>query len=252
MPDDPRERGGGRGLFDTTHWSVVLAAGDSGNPESREALAVLCQSYWYPVYVLVLHSGNEPDAARDLTQGFFASLLEKQSLKVATPERGRFRSFLRAAVHNFLANERQRATALKRGGGRTPITLDFDRTDAPARLEPAEDETPLSLYERSWARTLLRRVLDRLRREMASSRDTGRYRRLEPFLTGAPPPGGYAAIAAELEMTEGAVKTAMHRLRRRYGTLLREEVAGTVEDPAAVDEEIRYLFSVIRATKRSR
>jgi RNA polymerase sigma-70 factor (ECF subfamily) len=229
----------------------VLAAGDSANPQSREALADLCQSYWYPVYILVLHSGNDPDTARDLTQGFFAFLLEKKSLKVATPDRGRFRGFLRAALHNYLVNEHHRAAAQKRGGGRTPISLDLDGENTPAVPEPVDGETPRSLYEKSWARTLLTRVLDRLRREMSASRDAERYRRLEPFLTGAPPAGGYLGVAEELEMSVGAVKTAMHRLRRRYGTLLREEVGATVEHPAEIDEEIRYLFTVIQGRTRS-
>jgi RNA polymerase sigma-70 factor (ECF subfamily) len=233
-------------LFSTTQWSLVLAAGDSHNPKSRQALATLCQSYWYPVYVLVLHSGNDPESARDLTQGFFAHLMEKQSFKVVTPDRGRFRGFLRIALHNYLANERERERARKRGGGRMPVSLHFDDEHTPAVMEPTAGETPQTLYEKNWARTLLASVLERLRREMDSSRDAERYRRLEPFLTGAPPRGSYAEIAKELEMTEGAIKTSMHRLRKRYGILLREEVSATVQDPAEVDEEIRYLFSVIR------
>jgi len=233
-------------LFSTTQWSLVLGAGDSRNPESRQALAILCQTYWYPVYVLVIHSGNDPETARDLTQGFFAYLMEKQSFKVATPNRGRFRGFLRAALHNYLANEREREGAQKRGGGRMLIDLHFDEERTPAVTEPAAGETPQTLFEKNWARTLLASALERLRREMESSRDAERYRRLEPFLTGAPSQGSYAEIAEELGMTEGAIKTAMHRLRKKYGTLLRKEVSATVQDPAEVDEEIRYLFSVIR------
>jgi len=246
MSEERPASGEKHGLFSTTQWSVVLAAGDSCDPASREALATLCGTYWYPVYALVRHLGSDVEAARDLTQAFFAHLLEKQTVKAATPDRGRFRSFLRTALRNYLDHERVRAQAQKRGGGQPVLTLDFDTAESRYRSEPAQRETPETIFEKRWARILLTRVLDRLREEMGEV-NRERFQRLAPFLTEPSHGVGYKQIADELEMTETAVKGAVHRMRKRYGALLRDEVARTVNDPDEVEKEIRHLFSVVVA-----
>lgn len=233
------------GLFSTTQWSVVLAAGDSQHPNAREALAALYKVYWYPVYAQIRFRGQDPEAAKDLTQGFFVQLLEKHTLKVANPDRGRFRSFLKNSVDHYLSHERHRASALKRGGNKPAISLDFDSAEAQYKIEPAQSQAPDKLFEKRWARAALNRVLERLGEEARAAGDGYRFQRLAPFLTGRTPGIGYKDVAAELEMTEGAVKVAVHRMRRRYGKLLRAEVARTVSDPGEVDGEIRYLFSAM-------
>jgi RNA polymerase sigma-70 factor (ECF subfamily) len=237
--DDARERDG---LYSTTQWSLVVAAGDSQNPDAREALESLCRVYWYPVYAQIRKRGQDPEAAKDLTQGFFAELLEKRSLRLADPNRGRFRSFLKSSVDHFLSHERHRAAALKRGGARSIVSLDFDGAEAQYRLEPVRDQKPDKLFERRWARAMLSCVLERLGEEARAAGDAYRFQRLASFLTGRTPGLGYREVAAELEMTEAAVKVAVHRMRHRYGELLRAEVARTVNDAAGVDAEIRYLF----------
>ena len=233
------------GLFSTTQWSLVLAAGDSQSPDSREALAALCQIYWYPIYALVRHLGKDPDQAQDRTQGFFADLLERRVFKVARPERGRFRSFLKTALHHYLSHERDRSRAQKRGGGEQHLSLDFEDAESRYRLEASDSETPDRLFERRWARALLTSAIERLRRESRESADGNRVRRLVPFLTGETPHPTYAEVAAELGSSEAAVKAAVHRMRRRFGKLLRDEVAQTVGDPSKIDEELRHLFAVL-------
>lgn len=243
---EDRSKSGERGgLFATTRWSLILAAGESRNPDAREALATLCGIYWYPVYALVRQLGEDAEQARDLTQGFFVDLLERQVLKVATPERGRFRSFLRAAVRNYLSHERKRAGAGKRGGGKQLLSLDFDDAEARYRLEASDDQTPDRLFEKRWARALLTRALERLREETRESADGERLRRLETFLTGGTPHPTYGQVAAELGTSESAIKTAVHRMRERFGKLVRDEVANTVGNPEEIDDELRYLFSVL-------
>jgi RNA polymerase sigma-70 factor (ECF subfamily) len=243
--DRSAERGGG--LFTTTQWSLVLAAGDSRSPDSREALAALCEAYWYPVYALIRHLGHDVESARDSAQGFFTFLLEKQVLKVARPDRGRFRAFLKTSLRHYLGHERQRARAQKRGGGQTPLSLDFDEAESRFRLEPSHEQTPEVLFEKRWARTLMTCALERLRQEPANAGDKERIRRLEPFLTGPVVDGAYEEVADALGMTVPAVRTAVRRMRKRYGDYLRAEVARTVSAPGEVDEELRYLFSVIRS-----
>ena len=231
--------------FGTTRWSLIVAAGDSNNPDCRRALDELCGAYWYPVYAFLRRSGRDPDAAQDLTQGFFARLLEKQTLKAADQERGRFRSYLLTALKFYLSNERQRERAQKRGGGQAPIPLDRNTAEKHYSLEPVEEQTPEALFERRWALALLERALDRLREELKRSASPERSLRLVGCLTGDDGRGRYKQLAAELEMSESAVKVAVHRLRRRFGDLLREEVAHTVEGPEQVEEELRHLFAVI-------
>ncbi len=222
-----------------------MAAGDSGSPGHRRALEELCGAYWYPVYAFIRLSGRDPDAAQDLAQGFFAQLLEKQTLKAADQERGRFRSFLLAALKFYLSNEQQRGRAQKRGGGLVPIPLDGDTAERQYSVEPAEEHTPETLFERRWALALLEQALDRLREEVKRSASPERSLRLVGCLTSDDARGRYRQLAAELEMNESAVKVAVHRMRRRFGELLREDVAHTVEGPEKVEEELRHLFAVI-------
>jgi len=235
------------GLFSTTKWSLVLAAGDTVAPSSREALAALCRLYWYPVYALIRHLGNDRDSSKDLAQGFFAYLLENQTLKIADPERGSFRSFLKAVLYNYLRHERRREQAQKRGGGRPRLDLDFEGAEARYRSELSHDETPDKLFEKRWAQTLLTRAFERLGNETADESDHQRFRVLAPFLTEGSQGRSYADVAVELAMTEGAVKATVHRMRKRYGQLLRAEVAQTLADPDQVEKEIRYLFSIVTA-----
>jgi RNA polymerase sigma-70 factor (ECF subfamily) len=236
---------GGEGRFPTTRWSVVLAAGDEDSSASRESLARLCEAYWYPVYVRYRRMERDPESARDLTQAFFADLMERGTLTVADPGRGRFRCFLTALLRNFHANERRRAQTMKRGGGIRELGLDLDGAESRYRLEPAHDETPELLFDRVWARTTLSRAMDRLRSHQEEAGTAERMRRLEPFLTGGGSGARYAEVAEELGMSEDAVKTAVHRMRKRYGEMLRAEVGETVDDPRLVDEEIRHLFAVL-------
>jgi RNA polymerase sigma-70 factor (ECF subfamily) len=229
--------------FETTQWSIVLAAGRSASGDAREALAVLCERYWYPVYAFVRGRGHGADEAEDLTQAFFAKLLEKHYVRDADPERGRFRSFLLAAVTHFLSNERDRETALKRGGGRAVVSLDAEDAEGRYRLEPSHDMTPERVFRRRWALMLLERAVARLREEAERAGQAERFERLTACLTGDAVP--HAEVAAALGMSEGAVKVAVHRLRRRYRELLRAEIADTVADPAAVDDELRELFAAL-------
>jgi len=245
MPGGGHGSGKGRGFFPTTQWSAVLAAGDSRNPEAPGALAELCRTYWYPVFAEIRQAGHDAESAEDLTQGFFAHFLEKRAIKVADPDRGRFRSFLKTAVRNFLSKERHRAQALKRGGGNPPLGLDFETAESWYRREPADPRTPADVFDQRWARALLTRALHRLREEARAAGNLDRFRMLEPFLTGGAVGAGHKEVAAKLGVTESAVRVAVHRLRRRYGKLLRDEVARTVDDSGQVDEELHYLFSVI-------
>lgn len=245
MPEDLKGSHKGGCRFFTTEWSLVLAAGDSEDPDSREALTALCEAYWYPVYIHVRHLGHDAEEARDLTQGYFADLLDRRFIKVASPDRGRFRAFLKTTVQRYLSHEHRRSQAQKRGGGQVRITLDFQDAESKFSREIASSKTPDKLFEEHWARSLLERALERLRSELQHSTGSDRFRRLETFLTDASPGARYKQVAAELGTTESAVKSTVHRMRHRYGELLRAEVGRTVSRPEEVDEEIRYLFSVL-------
>jgi RNA polymerase sigma-70 factor (ECF subfamily) len=229
--------------FPTTHWSQVVAAQDPAAPEARLALTALCTDYWYPIYVFIRRRGVGPDEAADLTQDFFARLLEPGALAVASPLRGRFRSFLRGACAHFLSNHRDREQALKRGGGFRLIS--FDRLEAQGRFgrELAHELTAERAFERTWALTLLDRVRHRLDAELVRSRNRPLLDRLRPSVFGEAVAESYRAIAEELGVSESAVRMAAHRLRGRYRTLLREEIAQTIEDPAEVDSEIAALMA---------
>jgi RNA polymerase sigma factor (sigma-70 family) len=231
--------------FGTTRWSLVLGAGHPGSQEAAAALAELCQRYWYPLYAYVRRRVGDVSEAQDLTQEFFVRLLEKNTLAAASRDRGRFRAFLLGAIKNFLANEWDRAKALKRGGGRPPISLALDTAESKLSLEPAHDITPEKLYERQWALTLLELVVERIEAEYSAADKSRQFALLKPALTGNRAAIDYTAAAAALEMSEDAVRQAAHRLRRRYREILREELLQTVADPTEVDDEIRSLFTTL-------
>jgi RNA polymerase sigma factor (sigma-70 family) len=233
------------GQFPTTHWSRVLAAGDRDAPGATESLAELCNSYWYPVYAYIRRRGHSPEQAQDLTQDFFTLVLERELFAKADPERGRFRSFLRAVCGRYLANRHAWANAHKRGGGRRFIPIDAIEAEGRYVRELAEETTPERIFERSWTLTLLARVLDKLRREYEDAGRSAIFEELRGALVEGSTSTPYAVIAARLGSNEGAVRVAAHRLRRRYGALLREEITATVEDAAEVDDEIRALFAAL-------
>lgn len=232
--------------FPSTHWSRVIAAGDPDAPESRESLTVLCNAYWYPLYAYIRRRGHSPEQAQDLTQDFFAFVLEGDFFARADPDRGRFRAFLRTVCSRYLANIFHRTTAQKRGGGQ-PV-LSIDTVDAEGRYirELADEATPERIFDRSWAMTLLGRVLDRLGQEYDDAGRGSTFEALRGVLTGDNDVSSYATIAERLNSNEGAVRVAAHRLRRRYGVLLRQEIAATVDDPTEIDDEIRSLFAALR------
>jgi RNA polymerase sigma-70 factor (ECF subfamily) len=230
--------------FETTRWSVVLAAG--GDDSAAEAaLATLCESYWYPLYAYVRRRGASPDDARDLTQGFLTSLLERRDFSRLRRERGRFRAFLLAALQHFLSNESARQRTQKRGGGLRMLPLQADEAEGRYVVEPADLETPETLYERHWALTVIDRVLAGLRAEWNAAGRVDEFDALKTCLLGSTPAGGYAAVAGRLGSSEGAVKTAVHRLRRKFQDRLRAEIRETVSDAADVDDEIRYLLRAV-------
>lgn len=230
----------------STRWSVVLAASELSEPASRRALAWLYEAYWYPLYAFARRRGRPAEEAQDAVQGFFAALLEKNGLRTADPGRGRFRSFLLAAFRHHLANEWNRRAAQKRGGGFRELTLDLTVAEPRYVREPADDATPDRVYERRWALTVIDRSLGRLRRECEQAGNGARFEELKGFLTGEKERGATAAAAERLELSEGAVRVAVHRLRGRFGELLRDEIAATVEDPGDVDAELRHLLHVLR------
>jgi RNA polymerase sigma-70 factor (ECF subfamily) len=234
------------GGFVTTRWTVVLAAGRGGTQESQEALASLCGAYWYPLYAFVRRLGRRPEEAQDLTQAFFARLLEKNYLRAADPGRGRFRSFLLAAFKHFLSKERERTRAQKRGGGRKHLPLDFEAGERRYSLEPAHELTAERLYEQRWALTVLDQVLARLRGEFSHGGKADLFERLKGYLTGEGAVRPYREAAAELGTTEAAFKMAVHRLRQRFREALLAEIAQTVAGPEEVDEELRHLFAAVR------
>jgi DNA-directed RNA polymerase specialized sigma24 family protein len=238
--------------FLTTRWSLVLAAGgahaSAADTTAHDALSVLCQTYWYPLYAYVRRRGHGADEAQDLTQAFFLRLLEKDAIGLADPDRGRFRSFLLTALKHFLANEWDRASAQKRGGGNAilPLCPDFDAAEQRYGREPADAITPERLYERRWVLTLLDTVLLDLQAQYIAAGRADLFEHLKPYLTGdaqAPP---HAQTAAALRLTPGAVQVAIHRLRKRYRDLLREHIQQTVQSPDQVEDEIRDLFRALQ------
>ncbi len=231
--------------FISTPWSLVLRAADRTAPDCRQALQSLCAAYWYPVYAFVRRHGHAPHVAEDLTQEFFLRLLEKDYLGRVDREKGRFRTFLLVCVRRFLCNEHDRAFAMKRGGGRTPLPIDFGDAEDRYTHEPADRLTPERVFERRWALTVLETALAAMEEECAASGKRRLFDALKVYLAAeqnAPP---YAATAAHLGMQEGAIKVAVYRLRQRFARLVRQEVTRTIGDPAEAGDEIRALFEAL-------
>jgi RNA polymerase sigma-70 factor (ECF subfamily) len=231
--------------FDTTRWSLVLSAAHRSSAESDAALETLCRAYWYPLYVYARRRGYSSEDASDLTQEFFARLLEKRLVASADRSTGRFRSFLLASLKHFLANEWDKARAQRRGGGHAPISIDARAAEGSYRLEPAHDLTAERIYERRWALTLLEQVLRRLRAEYVGSGKEDLFESLKAALIEPGQAASYRELGHILGMSEGAVKVAVHRLRRRYRDLLVDEIAETVASRSDVDEELRTLLAAV-------
>lgn len=235
----------GAGRFATTHWSVVLQAGQPGAPGYQQALETLCRGYWFPLYAYLRRHGYDSHQAEDYTQAFFCRVLEKQVLRLADSKRGRFRSFLLATLKNFLADERDRARAQKRGGGRKLLSIDFNEAENQYALEPADRLSPEKLFDKSWALTVLERTMACLKTELARKNKKELFDHLKIYLTAEKGSIPYRDTAAELNMTEAAVRTAVHRLRRHYRKSLRDEIAQTVATEDQIEEEIDDLFAAL-------
>jgi len=238
--------GSGPVAFSTTHWSVVLEA-QGESPAAQEALEKLCRMYWRPIYGFVRRQGIRPEEAEDLTQGFFAQLLERRSLSAVRKEKGRLRSYLLGALKYFLADEQRRAMAVKRGKGLRLIPLEKLRTDEGIEMEPADPVTAETIYERRWALTVLEHVLSRLKDEYRTAGNAALFDSLKELLPDEPGAPSQAEIAAQLGMTENAVRQAFYRFRQRYQSLLREEIAHTVATPGDIEDELRHLIAVLEA-----
>jgi RNA polymerase sigma factor (sigma-70 family) len=236
----------GSSQFPTTRWTLVVAAGDPQRKDARSALVSLCENYWYPLYAYLRRRGYAPDQAQDLTQEFFMRVLEGRYLDRADPEKGRFRSFILTSLKFFAADEQDRQRAQKRGGGAV-VSFEFSSGESGEeryQREPGHDETPDRIFERRWVLSMLERVLERLRDEFVRHGRPENFERMKVFLLGqseAP----YADLAREMNTSEGALKVAIHRLRKRYRELFRQEIADTVADPAEVESELRYLAAVL-------
>lgn len=234
-------------LFATTRWSLVLAAGEQrSSGEAREALATLCEAYWYPLYAFLRGRGHSPPDAEDLTQAFFATLVEKQVLRRADPSRGRFRSFLLKCLQNFSANVNVKNMARKRGGDVSTLSLDFALAEDRFCEEPATNETPERSFDRRWALTVLDAALARLRADAFQGTKGEQFEALVPYLSGENSGRSYSETATILGMSEGAVKVAVHRLRRRFREIVRQQIQQTVSSPAEVDDELRHLLSAVQ------
>jgi RNA polymerase sigma-70 factor (ECF subfamily) len=232
--------------FTTTHWSVVLEA-QGESPAAQEALNKLCRTYWRPIFAFLRRQGVSPHEAEDITQGFFAQLLERGSLDAVRKEKGRLRSYLLGALKYFLADEQRRTMAIKRGKGQRLVPLEELRAENRAEMEPADPVTAEMIYERRWALTVLERVLSRLKDEYRAAGNAALFDSLKELLPDEPGSPSQAQIAARLGMTENAVRQAFHRYRQRYQSLLREEIAHTVATPADIEDELRHLIAVIGA-----
>ena len=233
--------------FVTTHWSVVLAASQETTPQAGDALEHLCATYWYPLFAYLRRQGHEAPDAQDLTQSFFVHLLEGNRLRAVTPAKGKFRSFLIASLKNFLANEWDKRRTLKRGGNLTFLPLDAEVGETRYRRELSHDSTPDKAFEQSWALALLEKVLTQLRAEHNDEAKRRLFDALQVYLSGDKSGLSYAEMAARLNLTEGSVKMAVLRMRRRFGELLHAEIAHTVTKPEEIDEEIRCLFAAVSA-----
>lgn len=243
--NDSEARSGSDGWFATTHWSVVFRAKEGDSREAHEALGRLCQTYWSPIYAYLRRERHSPADAEDLTQSFFAHLLEKEFLDHLHHRQGKFRSFLLTFLKHFLADQRDKVRAQKRGGGQRPISLDALDTVARDACEPADQSTPEQAFERQWARTVLQRAVARLREEYAANGRLELFEQLKDIQPGTHGAVSYAEIGQRLNLAEGSVKSAVHRLRQRHRELLREEIAQTVIRPDEIPEEVRHLMAVV-------
>ena len=243
--ESPSGGGGGRARFATTRWTMVLAAGRSSSPEATKALEELCRAYWYPLYAYARRRGCAKEDAEDLTQAFFARLLEKDFLRAASREKGRFRTFMLVACQRFMANEWDRARALKRGGGQTILSLNLATAERRYHDEPADPLSADKIFERRWALTLIEKTMSRLRTEYAAAGKAADFAQLKTFLTADSGEIPYAQLAAELGQNEGALRVAVHRLRKRFRELFRQEVAQTVSDPGEIEAELRHLLGAL-------
>jgi RNA polymerase sigma-70 factor (ECF subfamily) len=235
----------GAAQFTATHWSVVLAAGQESSPEAARALAELCRTYWYPLYAYVRRKGYAVADAQDLTQEFFARFLEKHWFAAADRRKGKFRSFLLASLEHFLAKEWTRAHRLKRGGGQTIIAWDGCDPQERYRLEPPDEWSAERIYERRWALTVLEQAMSGLAAEYAAAGKQRLFEELRPFISGDDNDVAYPDIAARVQLSEGAVRVAVHRLRQRYGECVRSEIARIVQRPEEIEEELRHLLRAL-------
>jgi len=231
--------------FAETHWSMVLSARDWRSPKAQDALARLCQSYWYPLYAFIRRRGHSPHDAQDLTQGFFTHLFEHDTLHRVEQEKGRFRTFLLAALTRFLNNERDKRHTRKRGGAHKFISWDALEAEERYRSEPGTSASPDGIFDQQWAASIVEQAQVRLRAEYVASGKGAVFAALQELLAGQTMAGAYAELSTRLQMSEPAVKVALHRLRRRFGEMLRSEIAHTVADPAEVEDELRYLFAAL-------
>jgi RNA polymerase sigma factor (sigma-70 family) len=231
----------------TTQWSLVVAARDGSGEEARRALEKLCRTYWMPLYAFVRHQGWDPEDARDLTQAYFLELLDKGFLADVAEEKGRFRSFLYASLRHFLSHERARAGALKRGGGTATVPLDVIAAESSYVSQANPQMSPENVFEHRWAMTVISRAMSRLSEDARSSGSERRFELLRPYLTSLERHVPYREAGEALGMSEKSVKVAVHRLRKRFGRCLRDELAETLVDRADVDDELRHLLSVVRA-----
>jgi len=224
---------------------VVLTAGRRDTTRAHEALSRLCETYWYPLYAFVRRQGHSPHDAQDLTQGFFARLLEKGYLQAAAPEKGRFRTFLLVALKRFLANEWDRLRAQKRGGAHRHVPLDTELAERRYQVEPEAGVSADKVYERRWALTLLDRTMSRLRQEFVTADKLAEFEQLKVFLTAESGAIAYSDVATRMGMNEGALRVAVHRLRRRFREVFREEIAHTVSDPGEIEAEVHHLLTAL-------
>jgi DNA-directed RNA polymerase specialized sigma24 family protein len=230
--------------FETTNWSLVLATGAHEPAVARQALADLCQAYWYPLYAVVRRRGHDADDARDLVQAFFVVLIERDDLPALRPDRGRFRAFLLAALRHFLEHQREHRQALKRGGGRPLVALEVQGGEERYLREPTNAETPEAIFDRAWALALLDRVFRRVRSDWDARGKGATFERLKGCLMGEAPAGGYKVVATTLGMTEASVKVAVHRLKTQFRRHLREAIAETVTEDL-IEDEIRHLIQAV-------
>lgn len=245
MDEESQPWGARRPDFTATHWTVVLQARGQASPRATAALEELCRTYWYPLYAYIRRQGASAPDAQDITQGFFGLLLEKNYLRDIDPARGRFRSFLLAAIRNFFLKEIRKKNALKRGGGQSVVPLDALLAESRFNAEVSSEDSPEHTLDRSWATTVMELALEQLSEEYELAGKSPLFRALRKFLAGEPAEGEYDRLASELGTNKNAIGVTVHRLRKRYGELIRHQVAQTVSEPFEVEEEMRYLRSVL-------